>query len=123
MIAAASASAGSLTRRLSSEVLPAPRKPGNSVVTEWIRPGPAGAAWRSFHLRALIGRRGDGHRRRLRRRLLGLRRSSITGCGRGPAVLGGVLACLGLWFWCGILGGGCGRRRRCAVLAAILCRR
>src|SRR5262249_62225998 len=68
---------------------------------------------------------------RLRRRLLGLglRRGAIAGCGRGrgPAILGGVLACFRLCFWHGIIGGRCSRRRRYAVLAVIfggiLCRR
>src|SRR5215472_1222499 len=93
MIAAASASAGSLARRSSSEVLPAPRKPASSAVTGWVRP--AQRARRSFYLRALFGRRGDDHRRGLGRRLLGLwlGRGGIIGRGGGcrRAVLGGFV--------------------------------
>src|SRR6516162_248601 len=93
MIAAASASAGSLTRRLTSEVLPAPRKPASSAVTGWVRP--AQRARRSFHLRALFGRRGDDHRRGLGRRLLGLwlGRGCVIGGGgrRGRTILAGFV--------------------------------
>src|SRR5262249_56894058 len=97
MIAAASVSAGSLGRGSSSEVLPAPRKPGSSAVT-----GGFGRqrARRSFHLRALFGRRGDDHRRGLGRRLLGfwLWGGRVLGGGgrRGRTILCGVLARLGL---------------------------
>src|SRR5262245_1214152 len=42
MIAAPSASAGSLTRRSCSEVLLAPRKPERSAVTGWVRGRPSG---------------------------------------------------------------------------------
>src|SRR5262245_22731477 len=120
MIAAPSASAGSLTRRLTTEVLPAPRKPASSAVTGWVRP--AQRARRSFHLRALVGRWRDDHWRRRRRRLLGfwLRCAGVIGCGgrRGRTILGGVLARLGLWLRRGHIAGRCGGCRR-AVLAGI----
>src|SRR5262249_7600553 len=120
MIAAPSASAGSLTRRSSSEVLLAPRKPERSAVPGWVRP--AQRARRSFHLRALVGRWRDDHRRRRRRRFLGfwLRRGCVIGCGgrRGRTILGGVLARLGLWLGRGRIAGRCGGCRR-AVLAGI----
>src|SRR5262245_4436082 len=123
MITAASASAGSLTRQSSSEVLLPPWKPERSAVTGWVRPGLASAARRSFHLRALVGRWRDDHRRRRRRRLLGfwLRRPGVIGCGgrRGRTILGGVLAHLGLWLRRGHIAGRCGGCRR-AVLAGIL---
>src|SRR6516165_2499930 len=114
MIAAASASAGSLTRRLTSEVLPAPRKPASSAVTGWVRP--AQRARRSFHLRALFGRRGDDHRRGL-----WLGRGCVIGGGgrRGRTILGGVLARLGLWLGRGGIAGRCGSCRR-AVLAGFV---
>src|SRR5262245_51179351 len=122
MITAASASAGSLTRQSSSEVLLPPWKPERSAVTGWVRPGLASAPRRSFHLRALVGRGGDDHRRRRRRRLLGfwLRRAGVIGCGgrRGRTILGSVLAHLGLWLRRGRIagrGGGCRR----AVLAGV----
>src|SRR5262245_51596067 len=122
MITAASASAGSLTRQSSSEVLLPPWKPERSAVTGWVRPGLASAARRSFHLRALVGRGGDDHRRRRRRRLLGfwLRRAGVIGCGgrRGRTILGRVLAHLGLWLRRGHIAGRCGGCRR-AVLAGI----
>src|SRR5262249_35348612 len=127
MIAAASASAGSLTR-LTSEVLPAPRKPASSAVTWWVRP--AQRARRSFHLGALFGRRGDDHRRGLGRRLLGLwlRRGCVIGGGgrRGRTILGGVLARLGLWLGRSGIAGRCGGGRRAVLagfFAAILGRR
>src|SRR5215472_5985887 len=120
MIAAPLATAGSLTRRSSSEVLLAPRKPERSAVTGWVRL--AQRARRSFHLRALVGRWRDDHRRRRRRRFLGfwLRRGCVIGCGgrRGRTIPGGVLARLGLWLGRGGIAGRCGGCRR-AVLAGI----
>src|SRR5262249_7394015 len=122
MITAASASAGSLTRQSSSEVLLPPWKPERSAVTGWVRPGLASAARRSFHLRALVGRWRDDHRRRRRRRLLGfwLRCAGVIGGGgrRGRTILGGILAHLGLWLRRGHVAGRCGGCRR-AVLAGI----
>src|SRR5262249_1582238 len=120
MIAAASVSAGSLGRGSSSEVLPAPRKPGSSAVT-----GGFGRqrARRAFHLRGLFARRGGGHRPRVGRRVGGLwggRGGGIGGGGRrGRTILGGVLARLGLWLGRNGIAGRCGGCRR-AVLAGFV---
>src|SRR5262245_6085114 len=124
MITAASASAGSLTRQSSSEVLLPPWKPERSAVTGWVRP--AQRARRSFHLRALVGRWRDDHRRRLLGLWLG--RGCVIGGGarRGRTLLRGVLAHLGLWLRRGSIAGRCGGCRRAVlgrIFTAILGRR